>query len=47
MMKMVVAIGTTHVGVKRITADQIQNELEMLQSFKDLSFQNDLAESSL
>ena len=28
------AIGTTHVGAKKITADPIQNELEMLQSFE-------------
>jgi hypothetical protein len=30
---MVAAIGTTHVGAKKITADPIQNELGMLQSF--------------
>ena len=31
---MVAAIGTTHVGAKKIIADPIQNELETHLSFK-------------
>ena len=41
---MVAAIGTTHVGAKKITADPIQNELEMLLSFKSLGLLNQFSQ---